>query len=352
MTFSKPINKFDHKRLDGKELYWTVKMNGRCHPVTRSGKKIWIQTRDTMEDVTDKYPHLVPQFRRFMPNNSIVLAELYVGDGITKEEFRQMGSIANSLPERARSQQKKIGLVKAYVYRAPFWNGDCTSERGHICRAWLEFLSDRDSTKHITPVFGCVGTPEQAAERLRQEPWEGYVAYDPLAVLGKNAFNWIGREGRPKVAWKLKRIEVIEGAGEDDFIAHWDPEGSTRYCCPNGCPFLYPDALNPACSVCGAKTKAPGTWGTGKHRKAIGAISLFQINARGEYCYIGNVSSGLSDDQKRQLNIPSCWPRIVQVKFQGRQYRSEGADNNALDHAVLLEFRSDKKPEECINADL
>jgi|GEM_PF-4937364 len=380
IAFSKPINSVEPKKLmklsarsdskgiGGPPLAWTVKKNGMCYIVSKDKQgRVWIQSRGKLIVENKKFLHLETQFDDFLPPESILLCEFYMGEGKAKADFKLMQQISNSLEERAVRLQDELGYAHAYVFRVPFWCGE-NMEKDHACTRWLGFLDkmldgwhddSRPIDKHqpglteFSYIHGLAiseATYESAIEEMNEFGYEGYVVYDCWGSLGEKHLSFLGQPDRPNVCWKVKR------ALEDDFVALWDPNGRPEHC-TSKCRIPNREAEDKQeetgkCCVCGKKLKPNGTWGTGKNKKRVGTLSLYQFGSDGVLRYICEVSSGLTDADKQDIADEGEFFGVVQVGYQDRGFITLGDDSNALTHPKVLEFRGDKEPGECKNKDV
>lgn len=377
VAFSKPVNSIDTDRLkklaaqvdkDGfSVLDWTIKINGMCFVISKDKHgKTWIQNRGKLIVENEKFPHLVKEFDQLLPKESIMLAEFYVNEGYAAEDFSDMQSIANSLPERAVQMQEKLGLVKAYVFRIPAWRGEFP-EGGKACIDWLNFIeglydgwTDKSleggrqhgflDTKYVRGIVRFEGTYNEAMECIKREGFEGFVVYLRNKPLGEKAISFLGQPDRPAVCWKVKPIR------EDDFWGIWEPKGEPAHCSTK-CAVADMAALQEQrrtgkCSVCGKKLQTNGSFGTGKNRERVGSISLYQIDKTGIRQYICEVSGGLSDQQRDEIAKDGLFVGVLQIGYQDRKYLSRGQISNALSHPKILSIREDKDLNECVNPEL
>ena len=364
LRFSKPVNHVSFEEMgemigDPDQLahaLWTLKLNGFCHVITRVANKIYIQTRNKMRDDAAKYPHLVQEMFEFLPHKSVVLAELYMGHGETEADRKAMQAISNSAAKVAISKQKEMGLVQAYVFRIPIWEG--IHIEGHMtCEEWIDLLQCLPVTENIYTLESKRMTLARAREELLRISSEGFVAYLPGGILGKASFNFRGTEDRPKFCWKLKRAQVEGGrSGEDDFVAYWDPDRDGMHCTaachhPSRASVSQSE-LARRCVLCGKKMAADGTWGSGRLRGKVGSLSLYQEDHNGVTQYISDVSSGLTDGLRKSLADYAKYPLVVQVKYDARGYVRRGDDSNALTNPRFVCIRKDKDEVEITNEDL
>ena len=79
---------------------------------------------------------------------------------------------------------------------------------------------------------------------------------------------------------------------------------------------------------------------------------MYQLNSAGEEVYICEVGSGFSDEQRTKWVSDRKWPKVAQVEFEERFYKSAGDKTNALQLPRLSQIRGDKVPTECVNPEL
>jgi hypothetical protein len=378
MSFSKPVNSIDHgvllnmlgqqcTEIGGPLITWTIKVNGMGYVVSKDrDNNLWIQSRGKMKVCNEHFPHLVEEFDALLPPESVFLAEFFMGDGRSRKDFSLMQQISNSLPDEARSKQKKLGLVQAYVFRNPFWKG-ANCENSSYCSSWIDFIQslndgweDENLPGGVQPgfadcdnVMGLVtfeGTYDEAMAQLDENGYEGFVLYRRDKPLGERSYNFQGDPDRPNVCWKVKPD------ANDDFIAYWDPNGMRAHC-SSKCHYsdlkqLSESVSKGRCVVCNKMLVPDGSWGTGKNQHRVGSLSLYQSDHRRVKQYICDVASGINDRLRDELADTSKYPIVVEIEFKNRGYVQQGDDSNALQHPVFLRVRKDKDLNECINNDL
>lgn len=383
VAFSKPVNSIPVERIlknqmkiaediGGPYYDWTVKMNGMCHLVTKDKYGIiWIQQRGKLHIENVKYPHLVEEFEALLPEKSIMLCEFYVGEGYSAKDFSNMQSIANSLPDRALLMQKKLGLVKAYIFRIPAWKG-VLDEDTTLTTVWLDGIEElnygwRDperpggiqlgfsDTDYIKPITRYANIDYKGAMQLcKEKGFEGWVIYRRNQPLGEKCISFLGQPDRPAVCWKVKPEK------EDDFIGIWDPKGIGEHC---GTKCRIPDMKNQIeqtrtgkCCVCGKRLQTNGEFGTGKNKARVGSISLYQYGKDGVKRYVCEVTSGLTDRQKQKIADETMFIGVVKIGYQDRKFITRGQDSNALIHPKVVKNspvpRKDKDLNECVNNEI
>jgi len=339
LCFSKPRNRMDPEKLRKLEelddVVFTRKVNGMmviAHVMADGNVEIYSRRMDRL---TDHFPHLAralgPAGMKF-PSCSILLFEAFLHDGLHKNDLLAVQSVMRSKPDRAMElQSMETGLMRFYLFRIPVWKG-LDLEKQNTCEEQVALIENTFTDKFIDwrdqfdpderflytiEVFE--GTVPEALAEAEGHGYEGWVCYQKSAVMGDYSYGFHGKPDRPGCCWKLKPFQ------EDDFIAYFDPEHST-------------------------KQRRLGEWGSGKNSARVGTLSLYQLNEKGEEVYICEVGSGMSDDERSMEPMPE--PMVVEVKFEERSYRSDGDGSNALTFPRIVRFRDDKQPEECVNPQL
>lgn len=290
----------DHPRLYSRKML-------RQHDDERGGALTW----------NDRFPHIIEAAAKIMPENSILLGELLV-DRDGQDDFKAIQSYTKSLTMQSLADQAAYGRPHFYIWDIAFWAGRDLVKTVRVGERY-EMIHELDYGGAFLPieVFGnaFLSNPHQAIVHARNMDWEGYVVVDPNGIYGDKGYNFRGKPDRPgSVCAKLKPTY------EDDFVAYWDPSKGWGE----------------------RSTKA-------RNDQGIKSVALFQYNKEGQLIPISNVSSGLTDDQKRLWAVTDRWPQVWKVEYKDRRYMADGEDTNALDFAAFVEERTDKKPEECIN---
>jgi ATP-dependent DNA ligase len=337
LSFYKPLNSAGSgllKKAERGEALYTRKMNGMMHAIVCDASgRVQIYSRRMLlchddedpKSVTwnDRFPHIVAAAQRIMPPKSILLGELVVMKG-NLEDFKLVQSYTKSLTKQSLADQEANGYPSYCIWDIAFWNGkDLVSQSP---------VGDRYDLIHELDYSGCCGNifplqimpsswfknPENAIEYAKANGWEGFVIVDPTGVYGDRAYNFKGKPDRPgALCAKLKP------AYESDFIVMWDPDRG------------YGERSN-----------------KGRYTGGIKSVALFQYNKDGEFVFISNLNSGLTEEMKTNMAKSSLYPRVWQVEYTERTYKSAGDDTNALTFARFIREREDKKPQECIDEDL
>jgi hypothetical protein len=333
LCFYKPDNtmgKGMEKLANAGKVLYTRKRNGLAYIIARGTEHPRLYSRKMLRQHddekggaltwNDRFPHIIEAAAKIMPENSILLGELVV-DRDGQDDMPAVQSYTKSLTMQSLADQAANGRPFFYIWDIAFWGGEDLVKRVPV-KERFERINELDYGGAFLPieVFGVdfLANPEQAVAHAKEMGWEGYVVVDPNGIYGDKAYNFKGKPDRPgSVCAKLKPDY------EDDFVAYWDPSKGWGE----------------------RSTKARNNLG-------IKSVALFQYNKEGQLIPISQVSSGLSDDQKRDWAVTDRWPQVWKVKYKDRRYMSDGDDTNALDFAAFVEERTDKAPTECINPKL
>lgn len=331
LCFYKPDNSMGpgitKKAEDGKVMY-ARKRNGLMFVIAKGSQPAKMYSRRMLRQHDDeigtdltwdhRFPHIIQSANAAMPANSILLGEL-VMDRDGADDFAAVQSYTKSLTAQSIQDQQRHGLPSFYVWDVAFWEGEDLVSKATLLERY-DLVSDAVYLHdHLMSVDTLnFPTTSAAASYAKAKGWEGFVVVDPDGVYGDRAYNFKGKPDRPgQFCAKLKP------SFEDDFLAFWDP--------PRG----YGEQ----------STK-------GRYAGGIKCVALYQYNSKGELVYISNVSSGMTEEMKRDWANPGMYPMVWQCEFKDRRYVSQGDDTNALDFAAFVRVREDKKPEECVNPEL
>lgn len=336
LCFYKPDNTMGAgmmKKAEAGDVLYTRKRNGLAfilargteHPRLYSRKMLRQHDDEVGGALTwnDRFAHLIEAAAKFMPENSIILGELLVnrpGGMSGKDDFKAIQSYTKSLTQQAIEDQKTGGYTSFYIWDIAFWGGEDLVSKVPI-KERISRIHELDSGPFFIPIeafattVAFMATPEKAIQFAKDQEWEGFVVVDPEGIYGDKAYNFKGKPDRPgSVCSKLKPTF------EDDFVAYWDPDKDWGE----------------------RSTKA-------RNNNGIKSVALFQYNKEGQLIPISQVSSGLTDEQKKNWAVTTRWPQVWKVEYKDRRYTADGEDTNALDFAAFVEERTDKKPEECVN---
>ena len=327
LCFSKPLQKPPKKFMGTTKLYCTRKVNGQTvvvHKMADGSVQIYSRRMDLM---TEHFPHLVMAMQDpFYKPCSILLFEGFMGEGNTHRDLLKASSIFRSKAPLATSKQEIGGWMHFYLFRVPVWGGD-NVEQVMPHQDQLTWIDNIFTDKLIDTYYGKVKymhpielypnlTHDQAMDKARLKGFEGFVAYVPGESLGDKSYSFHGKPDRPNHFFKIKLPE------EDDFIVYWNPTKGTN-------------------------ERPLGTVGTGKNMGLVGTLSMYQLNSAGAEVYIGEVGTGMSDEQRKEWANPKLFPFVVEVQYDARSFLSAGDKSNALQIPRLKRVRDDKALAEC-----
>ena len=337
LSFYKPLNSASSgllKKAERGEAFYTRKMNGMMHVIVRDSKdRVQIYSRRMLRCHDDesetgltwnaRFSHIVAAAESFMPANSILLGELVVMKG-RKEDFKLVQSYTKSLTQQSIKDQAANGYPSFCIWDIAFWDGKDLVSQAPV-RDRYDLIHEIDYSKgkgHIFPLEVLPGVffknPDAAVEFAKKEGWEGFVIADPNGIYGDRAYNFKGKPDRPGTF-----CAKLKPAYESDFVVMWNPDAG------------YGERSN-----------------KGRYAGGIKSVALFQYNSKGEFIFISNLNSGLTEQMKIDLAKPSLYPRVWQVEYTERTYKSAGDDTNALTFARFIRERDDKLPKECIDEEL
>lgn len=103
----------------------SIKKDGQYHRYVKYNNKVKMQSRGksvktgSFGEVQEKIPHLMDYLNKVVPNNSLIIGELYRPGWTTNE----VGSILRCLPPKAILRQKE-NLLIFYIHDVWFYNGE------------------------------------------------------------------------------------------------------------------------------------------------------------------------------------------------------------------------------------
>jgi ATP-dependent DNA ligase len=285
---------------------------------------------------TERFPHIVKDVHEVIPPNSIFLGEMVSGH---EEDKRwALASIMKSKTIEALQLQMEHGKTFFYCWDVAFWEGeDLLStlpvrdryalinevfwKTNYVLPVTAFDIKDLHDLAHNKSIEANADNRILAMDLAKWWGYEGWIIVDPDGVFGDKAYNFRGKPDRPgKYSGKLKP------EFEDDFIAFWNPDADQM-------------------------AQKQGTWGRGKRQGQVGSVSLFQYNSRGELVYICDCGGGLikTDAFAEAHSELDHYPMVMKVKYTSRTYVRNGDKTNALQFPRVIDIRTDKDMDECIN---
>lgn len=287
LCFYKPKNSIEDKKIAKLEssgnAIFTVKRDGMMHIVGKNDDKTEIYSR-RMDEVGDKYPHLIQVFNN-LPPNTILLGEMVLIKEDGKDDFNSVSRICRSDPEKAIERQNELGQLQYYIFDiAQYDNKNLLTTTTYSNR--LKIINDivvkLNSGFVLSPEI--INKPHSdALKEVQERGLEGLVVWDAQGTMSDNeAYTMNGKAYRPNVLWKSKPKY------EDDFIVRFDPN--------NGI----------------------GEYGSGKNNGKVKSVFIYQIDESGEEIFLAKCGGGLSDEQ-RDFYTTANYPRVWRIEYDSIQ---------------------------------
>lgn len=319
LCFYKPKNSVDDKKIAkleaSKSAIYTVKRDGMMHVVGRNNYKTEIYSR-RMDEVSDKYPHLMRAFHN-LPYNTILLGEMVLITEDGKDDFNSVSRICRSDSDKAVERQEELGKLKYYIFDIAQYNGEYLlttkpySERLNIIN---HLVNDELKSEYVLAPEVIKKPHAESLKEVQKRGLEGLVVWDANGKMKDDeAYTMNGKAYRPNVLWKSKPKY------EDDFIVRFDPD--------NGI----------------------GEYGKGKNNNKLKSVFCYQLDDEGNEVYLGKCGGGLSDEQRTFYTEEATYPRVWRIEYDSIQ-----AKTGSLRFPVFNADRTlsnDKNIEECLMSD-
>lgn len=323
------------RKRDGEMMVVVKRENGEVHIYSRRMLPGHHLEEGTGWEWRHRFFHVADELEEIydFPPCSILLGEMVAGT--TEDDRWHVASVMKSKTEEALELQEQKGGLCYYVWDVAFWDGEDLLSTTSIAERHAILHHVFSGHEHIAPVE--TWRPDEvlvyahrkaldaevpsvriaAMSVASAKSWEGWVVIDPAGVFGDKGYNFRGKPDRPgPFSGKLKP------EFEDDFIAFFNPDSGV------------------------------GKWGRGKHQGQVGSVRLVQINSAGEEIDICDCGGGMDDEFRAKYSDPDDYPLVLKVKYTGRTYISQGEKTNALQFPRVIEVRTDKSLDECINDEL
>ena len=315
---------FGQEKIDG-ALYMFVKGSGG--QIYLFGRTLSRKNQLLTEKIHN-VPHIQQALDKFLPNNTVILGEIYYPGGTSKN----VTSIMGCLPPKAKQRQEgEYGRIHYYIYDTLIYNGIDLRNLG----AWDRYLitkrwGSRVENDYIDLAQAVTEDLLTETQRILDRGGEGMVfkRKDAIYVPGKRPNNYL----------KAKQVDYIdavivdlmeptkqyEGIELEDWV-YWEDNGGTKHM-----GIYY-----------GQEGMTPIT----KHyyygwKNAI-KIGLYEEN---ELIPIGTVSSGINDELKEAF---AANPQEYIGKVVKLQCMSKDKKEHTLRHPFFLSFHDDKEAIEC-----
>jgi ATP-dependent DNA ligase len=302
-----------------KDGYWEsiYKINGNVYMFARNvSKKTGLPT-----EKINHVPHIKEWAEKYLPNNSIIVAEIYLPNGTSKD----VTTILGCLQPEAVTRQEQNEKLHLWIHDILMWNGynyvekkDSYAQRyadlekyiSSICTDEIELATFYDSAD--TDLLA-------KAEELIADGEEGMV------IRAKDQPYNPGTR-RPKEMFKIKKeitsdVDLVITALLDPTYYYEGKEADTW-------PFKDEKGnLITKAAFYGWKN----------------ALEVSAYDTNGNLVKIGQVASGLTDIMREDMakNPHNYIGNVVQVKAMS------WTDDGALRHPIFIQMRPDKDASEC-----
>ncbi|MEG0775772.1 hypothetical protein [Clostridium sp.] len=327
------------------EYFGQIKKDGFWYEFNKTENNSYLFSRNestTNGLLTEKLsnvPH-IGKVLNVLPKDTIVIGEVYVPGGTSKNTTRIMGS----LPQKAIERQEEEGLIHYYLHDVIMFNGVCllnkgAAERYKVLLKIVETFSllDNDfielAIAYTDNLYERIGTALANGE-------EGMVLKKKGSIYSPGK----------KPAWsaiKCKKVDfadVVCMGFEDAKENYTGTELETWQFYKDSQGIKYNTFESAQVSECAIYPITKAHYYGWKNSIIIGAY-----NSKGVLEKIGTVSSGLTDSMKASITKePEKY--IGQVLFvQCMELDSEG---KSLRHGIFKGFRIDKNAIECTIKDI
>jgi hypothetical protein len=359
LRFYKPqnsANSYMEKLMASRKALWLRKLDGNMHVYTideKSNHQLYssslaMHQKDEAKEgipILARYPHIEAAVRELdLPPKTILLVEIccvaaggHVDEyGFSVDNRDLANGVRGSLTEVALELQKEHGSIGLVVWDIAFLLEECLMQTWPIGErilkiqeitdqdptGWVTFpeyakYSDEEGIMALTSPVGEFGyelvddDPRKTMiELAKQLGWEGWVVVDPMATYGDRAYNFRGKNDRPKECVKDKPKR------EADFIVRYDPKNTLG----------------------GGKIGKPGK---GRKSVGVGSVQAYLMHPEHGEIEIASVGNGLEEEDVLKYADPKLYPMVWEVEFE------DWTKTGSLTHPRFVRPRDDKQPEEC-----
>lgn len=338
------------------EYFGQIKKDGFWYQFNRTENYSYLfsrnESRDTglLTEKIDNVPHL-KQALEVLPKNTILIGEIYVPGGTSKDTTRIMGC----LPATAIKRQKEEGLIHYYIHDIIAFNGVSMLNMPAMKRYevlvkvietfnLLQYDFIELAIAYTDDLYSRIGTALENGE-------EGMVLknktspYTPGKKPAWSAIKCKQVDFADVVCMGFEDATKVYDGKEIETWQYWEIEKEietgkwARHSLLHGDPGDYLD--NPEYKITPITKPYYFGWKT--------SIVIGAYDNNGNLKKIGTVSSGLTDDMKKDITENSD-------KFIGSvlmvQCMQKDNDAKTLRHPIFKSFRIDKNAKECTLEDI
>ena len=321
----KPFNGYENS-LNKEEWLGSLKVDGYWESLYKVNGKVYMFARNVSKktglptEKADWVPHIKKWAEENLPDNTIIVGEIYLPHGTSKDVTTVLGCLEKTAVKRQKDGEK----LHLWLHDVLAWNGknyvDSEDSYSNRYRCLVDNVTNLIDEISIAENFS---SKEHDLVALAEE----WIANgEEGMVLRKASFPYHPGVRRPKEMFKIKQ----EVANDIDLVVTnvLDPE--YFYTGKEADTWQFKDEYG------NLITKA--AYYGWKNALAVGAY-----DNNGKIVPIGRVASGLTDELRKDMaeNPDNYINHVVQVKAMS------WTEDGALRHPVFVTMREDKNPSEC-----
>lgn len=324
-------NYFANIKKDGC-MYIYERVKDHSYLFSRTASRV---APNLLNEKADHVPEIIKALEAVVPENTILVGEIYYHGGTSKD----VSSVMNSKTDKALAKQKEKGLLHYYIHDVLEYNGESFMNVGAQKRYFklMEIFSNKEYPE-IIELAGYFDSKdyqlEDLASRMIARGEEGLVLKDKEGIYcpGKRpAWNMV----------KLKKHQTVDvvaikaipatmeytGQDTDNWQYSMDKETGTRYMGRFGDMIKkYPNII---------PVTKPYFFGM------FTAMEIGAYDSEGKMVSLGTVSSGFSDEDRSQLD--QYEGNVLELNVM-----SLSKEDLTFRHPTVLRIRSDKDAKDCL----
>lgn len=324
------------------DYFATEKIDGYWYQFEKTDTDSYLFSRNisavtgVLTEKSENVPHIIEALST-LPANTIIIGEIFVPGGTSKNVTRIMGC----LPEEAIKRQNEEGQIHFYMHDIIYYNGVDLTQYG----AYIRYqILEKVVAKFNLLQFSFLSFAQKVEENILDFASEVLSRGGEGIVLKKKNAPYTP-DKRP--AWssiKIKKTDTIDAfiTGFEDATKiyngkeietwqYWEEKSSGKKFCGNGYEQYLAGELYPL-----TKPYFFG-WKT--------AIKIGCLDEKGEVKNIGTISSGLTDALRQDFaeHPEKHLRRVVEIRCMEKDNAEK-----TLRHGFMVGFRDDKSAEDCL----
>lgn len=328
------------EKCESGEYFAQIKKDGFFYQFVKGETTSYLFSRNTsvsnglLTEKIDNVPH-IKKALDILPKDSILIGEIYVEGGTSKDTTRIMGCLA----DEAIKRQKEEGYVKFYIHDVVAFNEVSLMDIGAEKRYdILKTIFD----KYELHQYDCLELAEKYDDNIFEEIGMALDRGEEGMVLKKKDYPYVPGK---KPAWSMIKCKKVDFADvvcigfenatkeytgiELDTWQYWEDSKGTKY---NSQEL----AKESEYSILPITKPYYFNWKT--------SIKIGGYNENGELIEIGTCSSGLTDELRQDFSVN---PDNYLGKTVMVQCMEKDKTAHTMRHPIFKGFRIDKNPTEC-----